>query len=130
MAGSPTETVIDKDSKSGFGNTKHTFSSDTFEDPAPRCASLDDLNGKWSGYFRFTVSGGTLIEWEGRSVSSAFSAGCPDASSYIAGETGDCGWFNFVVPGWGHVGCCKVSDDGKTMKLMAEPGYIDPEWKQ
>ncbi len=132
VAGLPTETVIDKDSKSGFGNTRHTFSGDTFEDPPespPHCTTLSELDGKWTGYWEFTISSGSITAWNGNDESTAISEGCADAGNYIKGETGECGWFNFVVPGYGHVGCFRVNEDGKAMQMMAEPGYIDNEGK-
>ncbi len=122
VAGQPTETVIDKDGKSGFGNTKHTFSGDTYADPP--CPTLADLNGNWNGWWavpKFTVNNG-VIDAEGKA--GTFTEGCANAPA-----DGSCGWFTWSVPDCGEpADCAKLSRDTKTLE-MAHFGHVHEAYK-
>jgi hypothetical protein len=108
VAGLPTETVIDKDSKSGFGNTVHTFTGDTDVDPP--CPTIADLDGKWKGYTDLVSSGGAF-QLTAFGVSGTITEGCD-------GHSDGCGWFTFSVPAFEFVSCMKVSRDAKTFELQ------------
>ena len=105
----PTETVIDAASKSGFGNTKHTYSGDTYMDTTKVC--IDSLEGEFKGSgFDISLSGTSgTYDYGGISITS----GCENGEDSCNAFT-----LTFVEEGEDPLTvCAAISEDGKSLSL-------------
>jgi hypothetical protein len=103
----PTETVIDAASKSGFGNTKHTYSGDTYMDTTKVCT--DSLEGEFKGSgLDMSLSG----------TSGTFTFGGISITSGCENEEDSCNAFTLTFVDEGEATACAViSEDGKSLSF-------------